>query len=305
MSVLNSTPKSSSVAKPGTTRSASPTRAVSESMADGHTRAQLLANTSSRALVLTLGVRGGIGKSLLADCVKAYCMTSQIPTAMIRLESGARRKEFPGDEFIDLDLFAAAEKVGGAAAYFANSWALIEATFNKDGVAVMDCGANSHRRILRLATLTGLSRLVAKRGGRTFAMVVTERDADLVRQSVDLVADLRERMPEAEIIIAMNERADAFVDDGTPEGRAYRDELVPLLKQYAHVRMPLAEDRSLAAFAASHRSFPAILAATDEELQQWSGQPLLSALACQTGVGAFWLALMDELRRVLPFPGSQ
>jgi len=108
-------------------------------------------------------------------------------------------------------------------------------------------------------------------------------------------------MPEAKIVIVMNERAGPFVGDATREGRTYRDELTPLLERYAHVKMPLAGAKSIAAFASSRRSIPEIMAATDEELRQWSGLPLLAARSCQTHISAFWLAVTSQLEKVLPF----
>jgi hypothetical protein len=259
-----------------------------------------------RALILSLGVAGGIGKSLNADIAAALCRVAKVPTKMVRLESGARREEFPGDAFIDLDAFTEAQSMlGGIAAHFDPAWALIEATLKEGGTAIMDGGANSHDKILKLAEETGLSQLVAARGGRVYAMVVVTRDADLIRQSVGLVADLRERMPEAEIVIVMNERAGAFVADATREGRAYRDELTPLLERYAHVKMPLAGAKSIAAFASSRRSIPEIMAATDDELRQWSGLPLLGARSCQTHISAFWLDFAAQLQKVLPFRAAE
>jgi hypothetical protein len=256
-----------------------------------------------RALILNLGGAGGIGKSLNAESTAAVCRAAKVPIQMIRLETGARRQEFPGDAFIDLDAFTDAQSMlGGIAAHFDATWTLVEATLAAGGIVIMDGGANSVGPILKLAAETALSQLVAARGGRTYAMVVVTRDADLIRQTVNLIADLRERMPEAEIVIVMNRCAGAFVADATREGRAYRDELAPLLERngYAHVEMPFAGARSIAAFASSRRSMPEIMAATDDELQQWSGLPLLSARSCQAHIGAFWLDYAAQLQKVLP-----
>jgi hypothetical protein len=255
-----------------------------------------------QSLIFSLGVAGGIGKSLNADIVATLYRIARVPTKMVRLESGARREEFPGDAFIDLDAFTEVQSMlGGVAAYFDPAWTLIEATLAEGGTAIVDAGANSHDKLLKLAEETGLSQLVAARGGQVYAMVVVTRDPDLIRQSVDLVTDLCERMPEARIIIVMNERAGAFVNDATREGRSYREELTPLLKRYPHVKMTLAGAKSIAAFASSRRSIPEIMAATDDELRQWSGLPLLSARSCQTHISAFWDNFASQLQKVLPF----
>jgi hypothetical protein len=257
--------------------------------------------TFLRALIMSLGVAGGIGKSLVADTVAVVCRRASIPTQMIRLESGARRAEFAGDTFIDLDVVANGQQamVGGVAAHFDRAWTQIEKTLEAGGVGVLDTGANSHDTVLRLAAETGLPQLVAAKGAKTIALVTVTRDADLIRQSAKLVADLSERMPGAEIVIVLNACAGPFVTDGTREGLAYRDELVPLLGRYAHLMMPLVGARALAAFASSRRSIPEIMEATDAELRQWSGLPLLAARSCQTHVGAFWLDFAPQVEKVL------
>ena len=243
---------------------------------------------------------GGIGKSLDADTVATLYRTVRVPVRLIRMESGVRREEFANDAFIDLDEFAgAATQVGGIAALFDPAWALIEQTFADGGIAIIDGGANSHDKFVTLALETGLSQLVAEEGGRTILMVVLTRDAELIRQSVKLVGDLRGFMPEAEIIVVLNERDGSFLDDATPEGRAYSERLQPLLKPGTYVTMPLAGARAIAAFASCGRSITEIMAATDDELMRcWRTavvggallpdppQRLLSRLhlAAQTGV---------------------
>lgn len=72
-----------------------------------------------RALILSVGVAGGIGKSLNADVVSDLCRIAKLPAKVIRLESGARREEFPGDAFVDLDAFSETQStLGGVAARF-------------------------------------------------------------------------------------------------------------------------------------------------------------------------------------------
>lgn len=249
------------------------------------------------------GAAGGIGKSLDADTVATLYRTVRVPVRLIRMESGVRREEFANDAFIDLDEFAgAATQVGGIAALFDPAWALIEQTFADGGIAIIDGGANSHDKFVTLALETGLSQLVAEQGGRTILMVVLTRDAELIRQSVKLVGDLRGFMPEAEIIVVLNERDGSFLDDATPEGRAYSERLQPLLKPGTYVTMPLAGARAIAAFASCGRSITEIMAATDDELMRYSGLRLLAARSCQTHLSAYFLDFTSRLKQVLPFP---
>jgi len=178
---------------------------------------------------------------------------------------------------------------------------LIDQTFAQNGNVILDGGANSHVAFVKVATETGLSELVADLGGRTIFMVLVTRDADLIRQTVQLIADLGACAPEAEIIVVLNERDGAFVNDATPEGRAYGELLAPLLRRHTQVVMPFAAARALAAFAGCGRSFSEIFKATNPELMEWSGLRLMAARSCQTHLGAFYHAFTERLLQVLSF----
>ncbi len=112
---------------------------------------------------------------------------------------------------------------------------------------------------------------------------------------------MRDCVPDADIVLVLNERDGPFVEDATPEGRAFREVLAPLLQRQSHVSMPVARARAIAAFAGCGHSIPEILAATKDELQQWSGERLLAARSCQTNLGAFYDDFGGQLKRVLPF----
>ncbi len=264
-------------------------------------RAALL-RLSSKIFFGIFGVAGGIGKSLDTDVVANLYRKAEKAVEVIRLETEVRRAEFPGDAFISLEAVTEAqEKAGGASALFDDMFDLTIQTFDKDGIVILDGGANSHRSFVTVATETGLSRLIAGLVGKTILMVLVTRDADLIRQTVRLIADLRACAPEAEIVVVLNERDGAFVDDATPEGRAYRELLVPLLQRHKNVIMPFAAARSLAAFAGSGRSFSEIFASSDAELMTWSGLRLMAARSCQTHLGAYYHAFTQGLLQVLPF----
>lgn len=261
--------------------------------------------TPALAAKLLIGVfspAGGVGKSANTDTVAALYREAKRRVLVFRMESSVRREEFAHDEFIDLDQFADAEStVGGVSAFFDPAWARIEQIFTEGGIALLDGGANSHGKFITLCAETGLPQLVVERGGRMILMVVITRDAELIKQAVDLIAELRGCAPEAEIVVVLNERDGAFVDDSTPEGRAYRERLRPLLRPGTYVTMPLARARSMAAFASCGRSITEIKEATDDELMRWSGQRLLAARSCQARLSAFYVDFTKQLKQVLPF----
>jgi hypothetical protein len=257
---------------------------------------------SSKIFFGVFGVAGGIGKSLDTDVVADLYRKAGKPVEVIRLETEVRKAEFPGDAFVSLEAVTEAqENAGGAAGLCDDAFDLTVQTFAQNGIIILDGGANSHRAFVRVATETGLSQLVADLGGKTILMILVTRDADLIRQTVQLVEDLDACAPDAEIVIVLNERDGAFVDDATPEGRAYRELLAPLLQRQRHVVMPFAAARALAAFAGCGHSFSEIFAATDPELMAWSGLRRMAARSCQTHLGAFYHAFTERLLQVLSF----
>jgi len=257
--------------------------------------------TRSGALIIAAGPAGGMGKSLSADLAAAHLMSSGISVSMIRMEAAVRRPEFVSDAFISVDDVATAETtVGGVSALFEQGWGIIETQIASGGVAILDAGANSHSAILRMASETGLSALVEARGGRTIVLMLVTRDADGIRQAVDLAADFCAQMPEADLILVLNERLGAFVVDQTPEGRAYSELLVPLLQKHKHVVMPFVGAKALNAFSGC--SMLQVLSATDDELQAWSGHGLMVARSCQGRMANFFMRVGSQLDRVLPFP---
>lgn len=261
---------------------------------------------SQITLVIVLGVAGGIGKSLLSDVLASLFQASGLGVKTVRVETGARRAEFPAaDDFIDLDAIGKAEHaVGGASSLFDGAWSHILTAIKNQGIVILDGGANSHHTILSVAGETGLAKLVQARGAATYILVLATPDADTMKQTAALVHDVSERMPEANIIIALNERDRSFAfDDHTLEGRIFATELQPLLKTIPHITIPEAGAKALGAFAASGRTMLDVMAATETELTQWSGLGLLRALSCQAHLAAWWEKVTNQLLRVLPFRG--
>ena len=183
-------------------------------------------------LLLTLG---GVGKSLSAAALDAAFHESGRHAFAIRLETGARRDECIWDEFIDTDQFAD----GGIDQAFKPAWKLFEEALNENAIAILDVGANAQAAVLRHASESKLSNIVAARGIEVFACVVISRDADLIIEAAALIAEVGELMPEAKIVIILNEISGAFISDSTKEGRACRGILTPLLERHPHIKICL------------------------------------------------------------------
>lgn len=255
-------------------------------------------------LMLAVGAVGGTGKSLMSNTAAAHLLSSGVSVRMIRLEGAVRKGEFCGDDFIAVDDMGAAENaVGGISAVFEPAWTAIETQLRAGGVAILDAGANAHPMILRMAAETGLSALVEARGGRTLILLLVTRDADGIRQAADLAADFSTQMPEADLILVLNERMGPFVGDHTPEGHAYRELLMPLLQKHPHVTLPFVGAKALIALRG--RSILEVLAASEAELKAWSGSGSLVALACQGLMANFFVRMGAQLDQVLPFRAAE
>ena len=257
------------------------------------------------AVVAVLGPSTAMGKTTIADVVGSFFRSAAVAVHTVRIETGVRRAEFPaGDTIIDLDCVGdAAHAVGAEASLFDGVWRRIKAATAGGHVVVIDGGAGAQRLLLDVASSTGLSGLVAARGASCWVVVVTTPDPESARQAAALVADVNERMPEANILLAVSYTSPTQrpgVD--TPQARAVTAILDPL--HILKVDVPFAGAQALAAFAKSQRSFLEILRADEQQLVRWSGQGELASLAAQAHLAAWWRSVTDQLSQVWRFDAS-
>lgn len=265
----------------------------------------LLATVSPVAVVAVLGASTAMGKTTTANAVGSFFRAAAIAVHTVRIETGVRRAEFPaGDTIIDLDHAGdATHLVGAEASLFDGVWRKIKTAITGGHVVVIDGGAGGQRLLLDVAGSTGLSSLVAARGARCWVVVVTTPDPESARQAAALVADVKERMPEAGILLAVNYTSPTQrpgID--TPQGRAAAAILEPL--RLPKIDIPFAGAQGLVAFAKSQRSILEILRADEQQLVRWSGQGELASLAAQARLAAWWRSVSDQLSRVWRFDAS-
>lgn len=257
------------------------------------------------AVVTVLGASTAMGKTTAANAVGSFFRSAAVAVHTVRIETGVRRAEFPaGDTIIDLDHAGdATHLVGAEASLFDGAWRKIKTAITGGHVVVIDGGAGGQRLLLDVAGSTGLSGLVAARGARCWVVVVTIPDPESARQAAALVADVKERMPEAGVLLAVNcisPTQRPGVD--TPQGRAVTGILEPLRLQ--KINIPYAGAQGLVAFAKSQRSIHEILRADEQQLVRWSGQGELASLNAQAHLAAWWRSVSDQLSQVWRFDAS-
>jgi hypothetical protein len=266
---------------------------------------ELLGSVSPVALVIVLGASTAMGKTTIADATTSFFQAANVAVHTVRIETGRRRAEFPvRDTFIDLDTIGdAAHAVGAEASLFDGVYRKIKAAIAGGHVVVIDCGAGGQRLLLEVAGSTGLSGLVAAGSASCWVVVVTTPDPESARQAAALVTDVNERMPEAEVLLAVN-YATPTQRPGldTPQARAFTAILES--SRIPKIDIPFAGAQALAAFAKSQRTFLEILRADEQQLMRWSGRGELSSLSAQTHLAAWWRSFTDQLSRVWRFDAS-
>lgn len=248
------------------------------------------------------GASTAMGKSTFADLTASYFQSAKVGVHTMRIETGRRRAEFSErNSFVNLDKAGeAANAVGAEASLLDRYWPKMKAGIDNGQVVVIDCGAGAQELLMRMASPTGLADLVAARGARFWTVVMTTPDAESARQAAALVGDVREWMPGAEVLLALNYTSPTQRPGlDTPQARAVAAILDPL--QARRVEIPFCGAQALAACADSGRTFHEILRATPQQLMRWCDTGELSALAAQAHLAAWWRAIVDQLAVVWPF----
>jgi len=254
------------------------------------------------AAVAVLGTSTSMGKSTISDVTASFFRAAGVAVHTVRVESGRRRAEFPaGDSFVDLDRVEdAVHAVGGVASLFDEPWRRIKDAMTGRHVVVIDCGAGGQDVLLDVAGSTGLADVMAAGGTCLSNLILVTPDAESTRQAARLVAEVRERMPAAGILLAVN-----HLNPGqrpgldTPQARAVSAILKPL--GVARIDIPFCGAQALAAFADSRRSILEILRADEAQLVRWTRKGELASLAAQAHLAAWWRAIIDQFGTVWPF----
>lgn len=252
-------------------------------------------------LAVVIGVGGGMGKSLFSDTLRDWSALGGTLAHMIRIENGNRRTEFVGDTFISLDGIEDAALVeGGTTSLFDAAEPVIFSACAQRELAIVDGGANAHNLILNLIGQTDLPELLERRGGGLAVFVLVSPSADSLSQTADLIATIRARLPDTLLVLVKNERMGTFAPDGRGPEAAASARLRDITRGLPSLTLPLVGVRALAAFAATNRPIPEILAASEQDLVVWSGLPLLRALTCQSALASWWQVVVAQLDE-LPF----
>jgi hypothetical protein len=251
------------------------------------------------AAVAVLGASTAMGKSTFSDALESFFRSAGVAVHTARIETGRRRGEFlERNSFIDLDTAAnATHEIGGEASLLDGLWPRMKAAMRGGHVVVIDCGAGAEKLLLNTAGSTGLAGLVAARGARFWVVVVTTPELESARQAATLVDDVHERMPHADVLLAVNcVSPTQKLGLDTPQGRAVAAILETL--HVPRIEIPFCGAQGLTAFADSQRTFIEILSADEEQLARWSRKGELASLAAQTHLAAWWQAICDQLSRL-------
>ena len=255
--------------------------------------------------VAVCGASTAIGKTTMADMAGSFLQAAGIAVEHVRIETGRRRAEFEArDGFIDLDQSeAAASRVGGKAALFEESWRRLNEAMRLGKAVVFDCGAGGQDLFLEVAGTTGLAGLMARRGAALCNVVMAAPDGESARQAAQLVGEIRARMPEADIVLALN-HLNAGQRSGldTPQTRSAEAILARLALPRGEI--PFCGAQALELLAASRRPILDFLAAEPAALVKWTKLGELTSLAAQAHLAAWWGAIADQLSRVWRFDAA-
>lgn len=258
------------------------------------------------AAVAILGTSTAMGKTTLSDLVASFFQAAGVPTHVVRIESARRRSEFSErNSLIDLDAIEdAASEFGGRATLFEETYRRITLAIDRSGVLVMDCGAGGQNFLLEVAGGMGLAGLMAARGACLTIIVMVTPDGESARQAALLIEEIRQRLPEAQVLLAMN-YANPSQRPGldTAQTRSAKSTIKPL--GVPVIEITFCRGQALDVFAGTKRSFVDIIRAQPKDLVKWTGKGEASNLMAQAYLAGWWRAIVDQLAAVWQFDDAE
>lgn len=249
-----------------------------------------------------LGANTAEGKTSMANAVASFFEAAGVPRHIVRIESARRRGEFADDDSL-INLEAVEDSVtefGGKARLFKDAYSRIKVAIERHEVVITDCGAGGQNYLIEVAGGMALDRVMAQRKALLCIIVMVAPDAESARQAAVLVAEIRQRLPQAQILLARNHpnRGQRPGMD-TPQSRS-ANALIKALRLPV-IDIPYCECQALDGFAKTQRSFLEIINAEPEELVKWTGEDEASNVMAQLALAGWWRAIADQLAKIWRF----
>lgn len=249
-----------------------------------------------------VGANTAEGKTSMSGAIDSFFQAAGVPRHVVRIESARRRGEFPaGDSLIDLEAVdSSVTEFGGKARLFSPAYDRIKVAIERHEVVIDDCGAGGQNFLIEVAGGMALDRLMAQRKALMCIIVVFTPDAESARQAAVLVAEIRQRLPRAQILLARNHpnRGQRPGMD-TPQSRSANAIIKPL--RLPVIEVPFCDCQALDGFAKTKRSFLDIMKAEPKELVEWTGEDEASTVSAQLALAGWWRVVADQLARIWHF----
>eukprot|EP01037_Dinobryon_pediforme_P006258 gene6258-6329_t len=261
--------------------------------------------TEGSLIIYTLGPKGGVGKTTVARLIVdglgasgrdvTILQVDRAPT-LPQLYKNVTTIEAPSAEEMRVDPHASIrcfEPLEDAALAGKDSGATV----------IVDIGAAQNQRaFIDLLARSRFDRHLTTLEINAIALVLVTEDQAAMQQSADLIDELIEVHPSAEIVPILNLRGGGFkFVKGTPAYSLYHDRIEPLVDRGRSVILPATADGSWQLFEAAGLTFTEAVMADEATLMQRLDLSRLMATALQGDVSEFLATVWPHLGAICGF----
>jgi hypothetical protein len=255
--------------------------------------------------VVTTGV-GGQGKTTTALHLADAFMLAASPLALFQVDDQETLEKATGMKVtrIAFDLIREARLDASVqVAAFEPLFEAIGAVPQTVASVLVDVAASRETSVLDVFGLIDLEEELAAMSLPALFFVPTVAAPEAMRQAADTIVRIRQAVPSAAPVLALNERDGRFTEffPGSPADRVWKERLEPLSHQVRVITIPRVPPASWLPFERLQKRPAEIVGAAISEIQSWTGLSRPLAKLARGDVAA-WLDAVDrQLRSVIDF----
>jgi len=261
--------------------------------------------TAMPHLIIVANEKGGQGKSLAALAVADHAYLHDAPLGVAQVDAQHRLAHALGRNVLTVAPVAkeARRDPAAEARSFTPLHALIEKAAGRGASVLIDTGANQASRFAHWAGLSDLAEDLTLWKVETTLIVPYVAEAEAMRQAAQTANLLRERIPQARLVLVENERDGAFAQlhPASDAAGVHRTMIKPLKAQATVLRMPAIEAGSWRPFEAARCRLVQVAQMPVEKAMTVTGLPRPEAKIARGDVAGWTSTVFDELDRVLPW----
>jgi hypothetical protein len=249
--------------------------------------------------------KGGEGKSLLAKILASRCRVAGLPMSVVEVDTQGQSLKVLGPDVISITIDAKTVRRDPAAGLRALTplFGAIETTCKKDGLTIVEFGANEASRGALWSGMVDLQDELTAFGAQALVLTPMTRQAESMRRGIKAGRAFLDVLPAARFVLVENERDGRMLDlhPSSDAAEVYRNLIVPLTEQATMIRMPLIEAGSWQPFEAAGVSFVDAVTMTIENVMSISGLPKPEAKIIRGDVAGWAEIMFSEFDKLIDF----